>query len=190
MSTPKAIIDTIAALKAERGPLAARLDAIDLAIDNLSRVYGLHGTPQPLPLERRVRERRSRPKKAEKATTAVEGVPTPASERRDIILALIEKFRSRDDAGRHPAADAEDGPGRPTQCAHGFKKGARQDQTRRQFVGESRMKPWQSVAVALMPGGLVLLACAWLLARYRDKRRRLEDINRERMQAAAERWRP
>lgn len=52
MTAPKAIVDTLAALRSERGPLAARLDAIDLAIENLSRVYGISGTPQPLPMTR------------------------------------------------------------------------------------------------------------------------------------------
>lgn len=66
MSIPKAITDTIAALKTERGPLAARLDAIDLAIDNLSRVYGLDGAPQPMPLHLERRKTR-RPTKATKA---------------------------------------------------------------------------------------------------------------------------
>lgn len=52
MKTPhQAIIDTIDALRQERAPLAARLDAIDLAVENLSRVYGINGTPQALPLE-------------------------------------------------------------------------------------------------------------------------------------------
>lgn len=94
MSIPKSVTDTIAALKAERGPLAARLDAIDLAIDNLSRVYGLHGTPQPLPLtvERRTKERRkpvTKPRAVASATP--EKGNSAAAERRDLILALIEK---------------------------------------------------------------------------------------------------
>jgi hypothetical protein len=45
---PKYVVDCLMALRSERLPLAARLDAIDLAIDNLSRVFGAHGSPQPL----------------------------------------------------------------------------------------------------------------------------------------------
>ncbi len=86
MSTPKAITDTIAALKSERGPLASRLDAIDLAIENLSRVYGIHGKPQPLPLH--VERRKSR------RVWPVKGKPendTVAVERCDLLLAIIGK---------------------------------------------------------------------------------------------------
>jgi len=89
-SAPKAITDTIAALKAERGPLAARLDAIDLAIDNLSRVFGLSGTPQPEPLrvERRKTRRVWPPKsKGEREDTA-------AVERREALLAVIAKHET------------------------------------------------------------------------------------------------
>lgn len=82
MSIPKAVSETIAALRTERTPLAARLDAIDLAIENLSRVYGLHGTPQPVPLS-----------KAPHGRVKPETEPrnTEAQARRDIILALIGK---------------------------------------------------------------------------------------------------
>lgn len=59
MSTPKAITDAIAALKAERQPLASRLDAIDLALENLARAYGVSGDEQQLPYEpQRVLKRR------------------------------------------------------------------------------------------------------------------------------------
>lgn len=93
MNTPKAVIDTIAALKAERGPLGARIDAIDLAIDNLSRVYGLHGTPQPLPLnvERR-KTRRVWPTK-EKAADATK-VDTASAERCETLLSIIGKAQN------------------------------------------------------------------------------------------------
>jgi hypothetical protein len=83
MSTPKAITDTIAALKAERGPLAARLDAIDLAVENLGRVYGLSGRPQPMPT----------PKARPKATTHKVAAKddTAAAERREALLTFIAK---------------------------------------------------------------------------------------------------
>lgn len=88
MNPPKAVLETIATLKAERGPLASRLDAIDLAIDNLSRVYGLHGTPQPLPLERRPTERR-----AGRTPKIVKGAKVTGSaiERREVVLTAIAK---------------------------------------------------------------------------------------------------
>lgn len=87
MSIPKSALDTIAALRQERTPLAARLDAIDLAIDNLSRVYGLHGIPQPLPLERRRKVRRQHPKRPNDSPGA--------EQRREQLLAVI----GRVDAG-------------------------------------------------------------------------------------------
>ncbi len=39
MTIPKSVTDTIAALRAERSPLTARLDAIDLVLENLTRVW-------------------------------------------------------------------------------------------------------------------------------------------------------
>lgn len=36
---PRFVADTIAALRAERLPMGARLDAIDLALENLRRVW-------------------------------------------------------------------------------------------------------------------------------------------------------
>lgn len=86
MPAPKTITDTIAALRQERVPLAARLDAVDLAIDNLCRVYGLHGTPQPLPIERR-----NKPEQRARTTRPVVGEPSEAAVRRDVLLTLIEK---------------------------------------------------------------------------------------------------
>ena len=83
-SAPKAITDTIAALKAERGPLASRLDAIDLAIENLSRVYGLSGIPQPAPL--RI-ERRA----VKQAKGSTKGGDSAAVERCEALLTLIRK---------------------------------------------------------------------------------------------------
>lgn len=87
---PKPVAETIAALRAERLPLAARLDAIDLAIDNLSRVYGLHGSPQPLPLERRQVER-CKPRALSPRAVADAGIGSEASQRRDLILGLLTK---------------------------------------------------------------------------------------------------
>jgi len=84
MSIPKAVTDTITALRGERTPLAARLDAIDLAIDNLSRVYGLHGTPQPLPLEPRAK---GGPKLVRRAKAGSDD--SEAAARRDVLLTAI-----------------------------------------------------------------------------------------------------
>lgn len=41
---PKAVADTVTALRDERQTLGARLDAIDLALDNLGRVWPVNGT--------------------------------------------------------------------------------------------------------------------------------------------------
>lgn len=88
MTTPKAITETIAALRAERGPLAARLDAIDLAIENLSRVYGIAGRPQALPLQ----ERRKRPRRLTLAPDGEKaGRSAEANARRDQIVAALER---------------------------------------------------------------------------------------------------
>lgn len=86
-AAPKYVVDCIAAMREERVPLAARLDAIDLAIDNLSRVWGLHGIPQPLPMERR-----EKPPKAAKPTKLHRVDPSDdsgAASRRDLILTTI-----------------------------------------------------------------------------------------------------
>jgi len=82
MSTPKAIIDAITELRRERTPLAARLDAIDLAIDNLTRVYGISGIDQRLPIDRpRVVRRKEAPVAED----------SDASARRDALLSVIGK---------------------------------------------------------------------------------------------------
>lgn len=83
MNLQKSVTNTIAAMRAERGPLAARLDAIDLAIENLSRVYGLHGSPQPAPLKA-VRAVRRAPRQ-----TRAPSDGGAASARRDEILTII-----------------------------------------------------------------------------------------------------
>lgn len=88
MAIPKCVTDTIALLRQERAPVAARLDAIDLAIDNLTRVWGVHGVPQALPLERRQKERRV-PRRAA-ATKAAPG-DGAALKRREILRAVIHK---------------------------------------------------------------------------------------------------
>lgn len=85
-TTPKAVLDVIALLKAEQAPLTARLDAIELTIDNLNRVWGLHGTPQPLPL---TIERPAKVRKVKSLAAAVEG--SEAVVRRALLLGLIEK---------------------------------------------------------------------------------------------------
>lgn len=84
MSTPKFITDTLAALRHERGPLSARLDAIDLAIDNLSRAYGLNEKPTPkvLHVERRKYQRAAKPDAP---------VDLGAALRRDQLLEVIGK---------------------------------------------------------------------------------------------------
>jgi hypothetical protein len=90
MSVPKCVTDAIAMLRAERQPLAARLDAMDLAIDNLNRAWGLTASA-PVVSERRKVERRKpgRPKLVQPA--AAEAVVTDASERRAVLLELIGK---------------------------------------------------------------------------------------------------
>lgn len=82
MPMPKAVADIIFALRQERIPLASRLDAIDLAIDNLNRVYGIHGE-QPALVERR-REKKARKPRTEDGNTA-------AMERRTLLLSVIRK---------------------------------------------------------------------------------------------------
>jgi hypothetical protein len=89
---PKCVVDTLATLRAERVPLASRVDAIDIAIDNLSRIWGLGGETQAaITFERRNIERRTKPgPKPKAATTApVEGDSTDAQVRRDQILQAI-----------------------------------------------------------------------------------------------------
>lgn len=79
MAVPKAITETLKTLREERGPLAARLDAIDLAIDNLSRVYGINGAAQPLPF------------KVHRASAVKETNGTEAATRRDLLFTVIAK---------------------------------------------------------------------------------------------------
>lgn len=86
MTTAKAITDVIVALRAERGPLAARLDAIDLAIDNLGRVYGMNSTPPSRPIE----ERRKKLRKVQPEAPTL-GRSVEAIARRDLIVGLIRK---------------------------------------------------------------------------------------------------
>lgn len=96
MAIPRSVTETIAGLRQERGPLAARLDAIDLAIDNLSRVYGVHGSQPPLPIERRTpkAQKAARPRRAvvvNTDTNAPAGRSMDAIARRELILTLIAK---------------------------------------------------------------------------------------------------
>lgn len=95
---PKFVVECLQGLRDERVPLAARIDAIDLAVDNLNRVYGLHGTPQPLPLERRqVRRPRTladavkRHAGKPQGGTEAKGDTSVATERREALLSAITK---------------------------------------------------------------------------------------------------
>lgn len=84
--TPKCVVDTIAALRSERVPVAARLDAIDLAIDNLSRAWSIGGEVQtPIAFERRKQPRLVKPSKADDK----EPDSTDAAQRRKELLRLI-----------------------------------------------------------------------------------------------------
>lgn len=88
MTTPKCVIDTLAALRAERVPVAARLDAIDLAIDNLSRAWSIGGEVQTeITFERRKLPRIVRRAKAN--DDVQHGDESDASVRRKEILGLI-----------------------------------------------------------------------------------------------------
>lgn len=71
VAVPKVVTDAMVALRAERGPLAARLDAIDLALDNLSRVWPTDTEPA----------RRGR--RAEKGDSK-------ATQRREVVFEAIE----------------------------------------------------------------------------------------------------
>lgn len=82
MSMNKSVTEVVAALRAERVPLAARLDAIDLAIDNLCRVFGINGAAQPLPLE--APERRKKPRLVRAAPDGGE-----AEARRQVLLTVL-----------------------------------------------------------------------------------------------------
>lgn len=88
MSTPKCVTDTIAALRAERVPVAARLDAIDLAIDNLSRAWAMGGVVQAKKRTYATRE----PKAIAKPVEVLKANGhTDAAQRRDVLLAAIAK---------------------------------------------------------------------------------------------------
>jgi hypothetical protein len=85
-NAPPSVVAIIAQLRAERSPLAARLDAIDLAIENLGRVYGLHGQPQA-----QVSERRQQPERREKAGIRLVAEDGNAVARREQLLTVIGK---------------------------------------------------------------------------------------------------
>lgn len=93
MSTPKCVTDTIAALRSERVPVAARLDAIDLAIENLSRAWGIGGEVQTeIAFERRVKrpyKKRASKEPQQVDVRLVDG--TDAAQRRDVLLGVIAK---------------------------------------------------------------------------------------------------
>ncbi len=82
MKTPSYVIETINALRAERPPLGARLDAIDLALDNLVRVW-----PPTLTRAAPTRKKAAPPQ----PIRLVAGDSSAASHRRDVLLAAIGK---------------------------------------------------------------------------------------------------
>lgn len=90
-STPKCVIDSLAAMGAERVIVSARLDAIDLAIANLSRVYGLNGAPHAegsAEPQRRKYQRRI-PDAGPKAVAS--GDTSDAEERRGLFFKAINQ---------------------------------------------------------------------------------------------------
>ncbi len=97
--------DTLNALQAERAPLAARLDAIELAESNLKQIWAPDDAPDRRGVVRRpVKERRLGPRRAQKAKRGIVAPkpvePKPmsaatstseAGARREQLLALISK---------------------------------------------------------------------------------------------------
>ena len=77
MSTPKSLPEILTALRAERHLRQAQLDAIDLAIENLQRVW-----PEAPPT------RKTRPSKRQARAA---GDSSEAETRRQTVLALITK---------------------------------------------------------------------------------------------------
>jgi hypothetical protein len=95
MAPPKCVTEALAALREARAPLAARLDAIDLAIDNVARVWGVNGaaaSPAAVKARRRAgTKRQGAPVKRATKARAVKVAGGAAAERRSTLLALIEK---------------------------------------------------------------------------------------------------
>lgn len=90
MSVPKHVIETLATLRSERSPLAGRLDAIDLAIENLSRVWGLGGQAQAtIPFVRHAPL-----EKASKPNGSVASDTSEASARRSVLSDFIRRSES------------------------------------------------------------------------------------------------
>ena len=76
----------IAELRQGRAPLAARLDAIDLVIENLKHVYG--ETDKPV-AKRHVKVHS--PVRAKAVKSSAGGRSSEAIDRRDLVLAIIAK---------------------------------------------------------------------------------------------------
>lgn len=102
MKRPQHVIDTLNALHAERAPLAARLDAIELAEKNLQHIWAPEDAPdRRATIRRPPKERRLGPRRrtgvvkrtvvdAPRAPKA--GVETSdAAARRELLLGLIQK---------------------------------------------------------------------------------------------------
>lgn len=80
---PKYIADTLAALSAERQPLQARMDALDLAIDNLRRLWPVQAGRQ-----KAQKTAKSKPPKEPRIRPET---GTAAAIRRELLLSLIGK---------------------------------------------------------------------------------------------------
>lgn len=80
MSIPKCVVEVIEQLRQERMPLADRVDAIDLAIENLQRIWGVHGDQPTLAFEQKSRV-------LAKSTNQT----STAQERQDVLLTLLSK---------------------------------------------------------------------------------------------------
>lgn len=78
------IASVLADLRSERLAVAARLDAIDLALDNLGRVYG-----EPV---RAVKDKPSKPSKPQAVKRFSSVTSLDADTRRDQLLTVIKKF--------------------------------------------------------------------------------------------------
>jgi hypothetical protein len=88
VKTPTLVLEMLTVLRAERAPLAARLDTLDLAIANLERLF----PPAPEPMVRRVKFIR-RGQKSVKPTRSADDLrrASAAQARRDELLAVINK---------------------------------------------------------------------------------------------------
>lgn len=87
---PPFVAKTLTAMRAERTPIAARLDAIDLAIANVERIWEPSAEAAPAVQKKRpyVKRAAQKPAPVAKADAAESG---PAGERRTTLLTLIVK---------------------------------------------------------------------------------------------------